>query len=166
MNVDALALYTGYAFCQAVNLQHVMADNELMVPFVVHWSKETPRPIPYPAQTQEQAVGLAVKACEDRALGPDGWSSGREGLIDPGDGKKRDVLLIEAWVPDLHPPVVLIHYYQKSPFALHFAFMWQNHAQVRRSPEEAKTFLLHVRRGIMSHPFGSQCMEYLEKSKR
>lgn len=81
MNTAALAFYTGYAFCQAINVQHVLEDNALMVPFVVHWQGEHANQVPYPAETQEEAVALAQAARERQSPNMTGWSAGREGLV-------------------------------------------------------------------------------------
>lgn len=136
-----------------------------MVPFVVHWNRETPTAIPYPAATQELAVALAMEARKDLSLGPSGWSSGREGLITAGDGVKRDVLLIESWIPELNPHLVFIHYFQKRPFSLVGPFMFQDHAQ-RKTPEERRHFMSQFHRGIAAHAFGAQCARAIEASKK
>lgn len=164
MDANLLALYTGYAFAQAVQVQSVLEENSLMVPFVVHWRNETPTAIPYPAKTQEQAVELAIRAREERTDSVDGWSSGREGQLKQNDGTKRDVLLIEAWVPGLTEHLVLFHYYSARPFALVGAFNFKINPEFKRSPEENKLFFHHFRRGISSHPFADGCLAIIEKS--
>ena len=164
MDANLLALYTGYAFAQAVQVQSVLEENSLMVPFVVHWRDESPTAIPYPAKTQEQAVERAIRAREDRADSVDGWSSGREGQLKQNDGTKRDVLLIEAWVPGLTEHLVLLHYYSARPFVLVGGFNFKINPEFKRSPEENKLFFHHFRRGIASHPFGAGCLAIIEKS--
>jgi hypothetical protein len=164
MDANVLALYTGYAFALAVQLQSALEEDSLMVPFVVHWRNETPTAVPYPAKTQEQAVALAIQAREDRANSFDGWSSGREGLLKQDDGTKRDVLLIEAWVPGLTKHLVLFHYYSARPFVLVGGFVYGSNPQFKRSPEENKLFSHHFRRGISSHPFADGCFTIIEKT--
>jgi hypothetical protein len=164
MDANVLALYAGYAFAHAVQVQSVLEEHSLMVPFVVHWRNETPTAVPYPARTQEQAVALAIQAREDRTDSLDGWSSGREGLLKQDDGTERDVLLIEAWVPGLTEHLVLFHYYSPRPFVLVGGFVFKSNPQFKRSPEESKLFSHHFRRGISSHPFGGSCLKIVEKA--
>ena len=164
MDANVLALYTGYAFAQAVQVQSVLEENSLMAPFVVHWRNETPTPVPYPAKTQEQAVALAIQAREDRTKSLDGWSSGRESLLKQDDGTKRDVLSIEAWVPGLTEHLVLFHYYSPRPFVLVGGFNYKINPQFKRSPGENKLFSHHFRRGISSHPFADGCLKIIEKA--
>lgn len=164
MDANLLALYTGYAFAQAVQVQTLLEEDAMMVPFVVHWRNESPTAVPYPAKTQEQAVLLAIQAREDQANSLGGWSSGREGQLKQDDGTKRDVLLIEAWVPGLTEHLVLIHYYSPRPFVLVGAFNFKSNAEFKRSPEENKAFFHHLRRGISSHPFGGSCLKIVEKA--
>jgi hypothetical protein len=164
MDANLLALYTGYAFAQAVQVQSVLEENSLLVPFVVHWRNESPTAVPYPAETQEQAVQLAIRAREDRTNALDGWSSGREGLLKQNGGPDRDVLLIEAWVPGLTEHLVLFHYYSPRPFVLVGGFNFKGNPEFKRSPEENKLFSHHFRRGISSHPFGGSCLKIVEKA--
>jgi hypothetical protein len=164
MDANVLALYTGYAFALAVQLQSVLEENSLMVPFVVHWRKETPTTVPYPAKTQDQAVALAIQARAARASSFDGWSSAREGLLKQDDGTKRDILLIEAWVPGLTEHLVLFHYYSARPFVLVGGFVYGSNPQFKRSPQENQLFSHHFRRGIASHPFAEGCFAIIEKT--
>jgi hypothetical protein len=137
-----------------------------MVPFVVHWRNESPTTIACPAKTQEQAVELAIRAREDPTKSLDGWSSAREGLLNQDDGTKRDVLLIEAWVPGLTEHLVLFHYYAPRPFVLVGGFNFKSNPDFKRSAEENKLFFHHFRRGISSHPFADDCLEHIEKAVR
>jgi hypothetical protein len=158
MNPATLAFYTGYAFCQAVNVQHVTEEGALMVPFVVHWQGDRPNAVPYPAQTQEEAVARARVARESQAPDMTGWSSGRDGLVTLSDGTKHDVLFIEASVPGLNEPVTLVYLYKRNPFALVGGLNFMPNTQVRQTDIERKEFMSDFRRGIGAHPFGSQCL--------
>lgn len=160
MNTSALAFYAGYAFCQAVNVQHVIEEDALMVPFVVHWQGERPTAIPYPAKTQDEAVAHAMTARDNQLPGKTGWSSGRDGLVTLSNGAKHDVLLIEASVPGLNAPVTLLYLYRRKPFTLVSGFNWAPNAQVRQSDAERKEFMSDFRRGMAAHPFGSECLSY------
>ena len=161
MNEKSLACYMGYAFSQAVNLQHLLSPGDLAVPYVVYWKGEEPTPVPYPAATQQEAVEKA-QAARIQYLEGTGWSSGREGLIDQGNGTKLDALLIEGWVPGLAPPVELLVYYLRGPFRLIKGFMWKGHPQARKDP---RAFMAEFQRGILLQPFGRQCMEYIERAE-
>ncbi|MGO4569270.1 hypothetical protein AB4Z52_30540 [Rhizobium sp. 2YAF20] len=162
MNENLLAFYMGYAFSHAVNTQHLLAPNELMVPYVVYWQDEQPAPVPYSAPTQNEAVQKANTARTQKAAEVTGWSSGREGLITPNDGTKLDVLFIEGWVPGLTPPLEMLVYCRKEPFKLIQGFMWKPHSQARK---DSRTFMMDFKRGIISQPFGQQCLEYVEHSE-
>jgi len=161
MNENLLACYMGYAFSHAINVQHLLSPGELTVPYVVYWKDEEPTPVPYPAETQHEAVEKAHAARVQYSEGT-GWSSGREGMIDQGDGTKLDILLIEGWVPDLAPPLELLVYYRTGPFRLIQGFMWKNHPQARK---DGRAFMTEFKRGILLQPFGQQCMEYIERAE-
>jgi len=148
----------GYAFSHAINVQHLLAPGELTVPYVVYWNEEEPTPVHYAAETQREAVEKALVARNQYSDGT-GWSSGREGLIDQGDGTKLDSLLIEGWVPDLAAPLELLVYYRTEPFRLIQGFMWKNHPQARK---DSRAFMTEFKRGILRQPFGQECMEYIE----
>ncbi|MDR0274187.1 MAG: hypothetical protein LBI48_02385 [Burkholderiaceae bacterium] len=166
MNTVALAFYTGYAFCQVINVQHVIEEDALMVPFVVHWQGEQPTAIPYPSRTQEEAVALAKSARENQSPDKTGWSSGRDGLVTLSNGKKHDVLLIEASVPGLREPVALVYLYRRKPFTLVSGFNWKINLQARQTEAERKEFMADFQRGLAAHPFASQCRSYINNATK
>jgi hypothetical protein len=157
-----LAFYMGYAFSHAIQVQHLLAPGELTVPYVVYWDKETPTPVPYPAETQHEAVASAQSAREQVTSGS-GWSSGREGTITQSNGTKMDVLLIEGWVPGLDVPLEVFVYCRRAPFRLIHGFLWQSHAQARK---DATSFNAEFKRGILAQPFGQKCMEVIDNAER
>lgn len=161
MNEKSLALYMGYAFSHGVNAQHLLAANELSVPYVIYWDNETPTPVPYAAQTQDEAVANA-RAARGRVLDGTGWSSGREGSVAQNDGTKRDVLLIEGWVRGLDVPLELFVYYRKNPFRLIHGFLWKEHPQARK---DAPAFMAEFKRGILMQPFGERCMDAIQNAE-
>jgi hypothetical protein len=165
MNINLLAYYMGYAFCHAVNVQHLIAPPELMVPYVVYWQSDQPTPVPYPAATQNEAVEKARTERERRSSEITGWSSGREGLLPQAHGTKIDVLVIEGWVPGLEPPIEMLTAYRRDPFRLVQGFLWKDHPQVRRSAEDRRDFMREFQRGMLSQPFGQQCLEYVSRSE-
>lgn len=165
LNIEALAFYTGYAFCQAVNVQNVIEADALMVPFVVHWKGFQPTAIPYSAPTQAEAVALAMSAREHQSSEFTGWSFGRDGLVTLSNGSKHDVLLIEASVPGIQEPIMLYQLYKQKPFTLVEHFNFQNHPQIRRTQEENAEFMVYFRRGLVSHPFGEKCLHAVENTK-
>lgn len=165
MKESLLPFYMGYAFSHAVNVQNLIEPPELMVPYVVYWEGEQPTPVPYPASTQAFAIEKACAAREQRAPRVTGWASGREGTITFDNDVKHDVLLIEGWVPGLSLPLEMFTCCRKAPFRLLNGFVWKNHSQVRRTKEETREFMKEFKRGILSQPFGQQCLEYIERSE-
>lgn len=161
MNENLLALYLGYAFSHAVNVQHKLTAKELMVPFVIYWQGNQLEVVAYPAATQAEAVDQANAARVEKAAGTTGWSSSREGLMAQNDGTKLDILLVEGWVPDLSPPLEMFVYYRKEPFRLLQGFFWKSHPDARRDPH---AFMAEFKRGMLSHPFGPECLDYVERA--
>lgn len=161
MNENLLACYMGYAFSHAVNVQHVLSPGELTVPYVVYWKDEKPTPVSYSGATQQEAVEKSHAARIQYSDGT-GWSSGRECLVDQGNGTKLDGLFIEGWVPGLAPPLELLVYYRTGPFRLIKAFMWKTHPNARK---DVRAFMAEFRRGILLQPFGQQCMEYIDRAE-
>lgn len=161
MDDTRLAHYMGYAFSHAVNVQQLLAPEELTVPYVVYWEGEVPTPVPYPARSQAEAVEAAHTARSQRTAGT-GWSSGREGVVDLGNGATAEVLLIEGWVPGLDEPLELFVYYRKNPFRLVQGFLWKNHPQARGN---SSAFAVEFRNGILMQPFGEACLQYVERAE-
>ncbi|NKA72563.1 hypothetical protein GO285_01479 [Ralstonia solanacearum] len=159
MDDSRLARYLG--FSQAVHLQHVLAPEELTVPYVVYWDHEVPTPVPYPATTQAEAVEHARAARAQHREGT-GWSSGREGWLDLGNGTKAEVLLIEGWVPGLEAPLEMFVYYRREPFRLVQGFLWKDHPQAR---QDRAAFAAEFKRGILMQPFGEQCLQCVEQAE-
>lgn len=162
MNSNALAYYWGNAFCGAVNVQSMLNPGELLCPIVIHWRGEEPFGHSYPAETQEKAILKAIEARENQGPGFTGWSSVRDGRVELANGKKQDVLVVEAWVPGLDPSALLFHFYEPHPFKLIPGFNFQNHAQLPlQGSEQRKEFIAHFRRGINAHPFAAECLKAL-----
>ncbi len=161
-NEALLAFYMGYAFCHGVNVQHVLAPNELSVPYVVYWQGEQPSPTPYAAQTQAEAVNHAIADRAAKSATVTGWSSGWEVSVRQSDGTKLDAMLIDGWVPGLSSPVEMMVYIRKDPFRLVRGFMWKLHPEARK---DAHTFMQDFQRGMLSQPFGQQCLRYVEGSE-
>lgn len=166
--IDALlvAFYLGNAFCGAVNVQHVLAEGEQMVPIVIHWKKEAGTGFSYAGATQKEAVAAAIAAREKQPPEFTGWSSARDGLITGSKGEKLDVLMVEASIPGLRQPEVLVFQYRRRPFRLVGAFNFQNHPQLRLSSFDATEYMASFRRGMASHPFGAQCKRYVEEADK
>lgn len=162
MNEKPLALYMGYAFSHAMHVQQLLAQNELMVPFVIYWNGNQPTATPYPASTQEEAVKKAIMAREQKKSSVSGWACGREGLVTQNDGTKLDALFFEGWVPGLDNPLEMFVYYQKSPFSLINGFIWKTHENARK---DTRAFMIDFKNGIMSHSFGNKCMELIAQAK-
>lgn len=162
MDEKLLAYYMGNAFSHAVHVQTLLATNELMVPYVVYWQGGQSRPVPYPAETQHEAVELAHEARERPAPGVTGWASGREGSLLQTDGSKLDVLLVEGWIPGLMPPLQMLVYCRKEPFCLLKGFMWQPHPQVRK---DVQAFMADFKLGLQSHSFGQQCIALIDRAE-
>ncbi len=166
--IDALvvAFYLGNAFCGAVNVQHVLVEGEQMVPIVIHWNKEMGTGLSYTGATQKEAVEAAIEAREKQPPEFTGWSSASDGLIEGSKGEKIDVLMVEASIPDLLQPDVLVFQYRRRPFRLVGAFNFQNHPQLRLSPFNATEYMTSFRRGMASHPFGARCKRYVEEADK
>ena len=159
MNENLLAFYMGYAFSQAINVQHKMAAKELMVPFVIYWQGNHLDIVAYPAATQAEAVEQANVARGQKAAGTTGWSSSREGLMAQNDGTKLDILLVEGWVPELSEPLEMFVYYRQEPFRLIQGFFWKSHPEARKDPQ---SFMAEFKRGMLIHPFGRECLDYVD----
>ena len=162
MNENLLAFYMGYAFCHAVNLQHVLEPEALMAPFVVYWQDKQPNPVPYPAATQSEAVERASVERVQRGSEGTGRSSCREGLVPQNDGSKLDALLVEGWVPGLAPPLEMFVYYRKTAFRLIRGLLWKSHPYARK---DTHAFMAEFKNGILGHPFGATCLEYLDHAE-
>jgi hypothetical protein len=162
MNENLLAFYMGYAFCHAVNVQHALGSEELMVPFVVYWQDKQPSPVAYPAATQSEAVAKACAARVQMGAETTGWSSCREGLVPQNDGSKLDALLVEGWVPGLAPPLELLVYYRRGRFRLIRGLLWKSHPYARK---DTHAFMAEFKKGILGHPFGATCLEYIERAE-
>jgi hypothetical protein len=63
------------------------------------------------------------------------------------------------------PPTEMFTYYRRGPFRLIQGFMWKEHQQVRRTAEDKREFMKEFKRGILSQPFGQQCLEYVARSE-
>lgn len=166
MNIELLAFYLGYAFCQATYVQTVLEPDALMVPFVVHWEGEKANAIPYPANSQAEAVEKMINARNNQPASSSGWSSGRDGLITLREGIKHDVLYIEASVPELSSPVAMFYLYKTKPFTLVENFNFQNHPEVRQSMEENEQFMTNFKHGIESHAQRGTCFKLINNSSK
>ncbi|MFZ6721410.1 hypothetical protein ACO0LK_14745 [Undibacterium sp. Ji49W] len=162
MNEDILAFYMGYAFSHAIHTQHLLEHNALMVPFVVYWQHMQSDSVPYSATTQVEALEKAHSARAQREAEVTGWSSGREGTIQQNDGSKLDVVLIEGWVPGLTPPLEMFVYCRKTPFRLIQGLFWKPHHNARKNTQ---AFMAKFKDGILGHPFGKQCLQYVERAE-
>lgn len=162
MNEGLLALHMGYAFSHALQVQRLLSSGELMVPFVIYWKGDRPTSIPYPAPTQEEAIANAMAAREQQKATTDAWVGGREGLVAQSNGTKLDVLLLEGWVNDLDPPLEMFVYFRRAPFRLINGFIWKTHPHARK---DARAFMESFKRGIISHPFGSQSLDIVERAE-
>lgn len=162
MNENLLAFYMGYAFSHAINVQCRLAARELMVPFVVYWQGKQPKPVPYPALTQTEAVERANNARTQIAAEITGWSSCREGLVKQNDDTNLDTLFVEGWVLGLAPQLELFVYCRKEPFRLIRGFIWKSHPNARK---DIPAFMADFKNGILSQPFGQQCLEYVERAE-
>ncbi len=132
MDDSRLARYLGYAFSQAVHLQHVLAPEELTVPYVVYWDPRSADASPVPGHNPSGGS----RTCTRRASA----ASGRhrlverpEGWLDLGNGTKAEVLLIEGWVPGLEAPLEMFVYYRREPFRLVQGFLWKDHPQAAKT---------------------------------
>ncbi|MFZ6871369.1 hypothetical protein ACO0LF_04795 [Undibacterium sp. Di27W] len=162
MNENFLAFYMGHAFSHAVHVQHHLEPKELMVPFVAYWQEKQSTVIPYPAETQAEAVEKACEAREQSAIGTTGWASCREALVQQPDGAKLNTLLVEGWNPGLTPQLEMFVYCRKEPFKLIRGFFWKPHPDARKN---AQVFMGHFKDGILSHPFGQKSIEYVERAE-
>lgn len=162
MNEMLLAYYMGYAFCHGVNVQHLLAPQELAVPYVIYWDNKVPTPVPYYASSQEEAVANA-RLARRQAHDVTGWSSGREGFVTQKDGTKLDALVVEGWVPALDAPLEVFVYYRRNPFRLIYGFLWKVNPQARK---DTQAFAAEFQRGIQAHPFGEQCMNDVQNAEQ
>jgi hypothetical protein len=162
MDKNILAFYMGYAFSHAIHVEQLLAPGELLVPYIISWQDGDANPVPYPAQTQAEAVNRLRSACAQLSSHLSAWTSGREGLVAQKDGTKLDVLLVEGWIPELSEPLEMFVYCRKDPFRLIHGFMWKDHPKARKN---VQAFMAEFKNGILSHPFGRQCMEYIKHSE-
>jgi len=63
------------------------------------------------------------------------------------------------------PPTEIVHLLPEGTIQVIQGVMWKEHHQVRRTAEDKREFMKGIRHGILSQPFGQQCLEYVARSE-
>ena len=96
MKHEVIGQILGFIMAHSAAIGDSLAQDELMVPYVITVKNGKRESVEFEAETQQQAINAAEKKLSELSHSVEAWSYSHDGLVTLDSGEKQDVFSLKC----------------------------------------------------------------------
>jgi hypothetical protein len=142
----------GFIMAHSALIVSSLGDGELLVPYIIVETEAGRDVLNFEAESQQQAVNLALARLSTLTQEVDAWSYSQDSLVTLDDGTKQDALFFKVWVRGMSEPLEVYQMYATAPFKRVGNIRVLDFSQSGLDVSDTEAFIRGVDQGIEMHP--------------